>query len=167
LKKLFKKLLPIKICACAYIARRDAVQNCFQINYEVKIFTKQHKSGLKKIDIRLNNNKKCYAVFDNGLLVHESWVFKKKLLATQLALRDAHIVGDSYTIPTYQQKGIYTNLLKLIISQSDKDIVIFVSPENIASVKAIERTGFIKLFKFELLRFSGFKIRLKKHENKN
>ena len=140
--------------------------NCY-LDYEVKIFTRQSKSGIGKIDVRLNYNDKCFAAFDNNVLVHESWIFKKKLLARQLGLRNVYTVGDSYTIPKYRQKGIYTNVLKLIISQRDKDLVIFVSPENIASVKAIEKAGFKKSFEFELLRFLGFKIRLQKHEGKN
>jgi hypothetical protein len=167
LKKLFKKLLPLRIQSRAYIFKKNVKQDNFCMNYDLKIFTKNNKSGIKKIDEQLSNNNVCYAVFDNDLLIHTSWIFKKKLLSKQIGIRSTYIIGESHTIITYRGKGIYTNVLKIISSQKDKDIVIFVSPHNLSSVKAIEKAGFKKLYEFELMRFLGFKMRFIKYENRN
>jgi len=147
--------------------RKNVKQDDFCMKYDLRIFNKNSKSSIKKIDAKLNRNSDCYAVFDNNLLVHTSWVFRRKLLATQLGFDNIYTVGESNTIPTYQGKGIYTNVLKMISLQKDKDIVIFVSPNNQSSVRGIEKAGFKKLYEFELSRFFGLKIGPVKYECKN
>jgi hypothetical protein len=167
LRKLFKKILPIKIHACVYILKENIKRDESQMLYDLKVFNKANKSGIKKIDAKVTGNNDCYAVFDKDILVHTSWVFKKKLLTTQLGLRNVYTVGDSNTIATYQGKGIYTNVLRMISSEKDNDIVIFVSPDNQSSVRGIEKAGFKKLYEFRLSRFLGVKIGSVKYEDKN
>src|SRR4030095_12634150 len=100
------------------------------MNYKLKVFRQNNKRGIKKIDTQLSSNNECYAVFDKDVLVHTSWVFKKKLLSSQLGFHNTYIVGDSSTIVTHRGKGIYTCVLRTISSQKDKDIIIFVTPQN-------------------------------------
>jgi hypothetical protein len=167
LKKLFKKIAPVKIYGCAYIFKKKIKREDFYINNQLRVFTKNNKSGIKKIDAQLNSNNECYAVFDNDMVVHTSWLFKKKLLTTQLGFRDVYTIGNSYTVETYRGKGIYTGVLKMICSQKDKEILIFVSPYNLSSKRAIEKAGFEKLYEFQLFRFLGVKIRIRKSEDRN
>jgi hypothetical protein len=162
LKKIFKKLLPAKIHLCAYIFRKNVIQNNYCLNYTLKVFTGNKKSGIKKIDSQISNNNECYAVFDDDKLIHATWVFKRKLLTSQLGIHNVYTAGDSYTIESYRGQGIYTNILKLISSEKEKDIIIFVDPNNLSSIRGIEKAGFSKLYEFILIRFLGLKIRLMK-----
>lgn len=163
--KHIRKLFPTKIVACVYISQPLNIKASNELmEYELKIHSLKSKSGIKTIDSKLSANNKCYAVYDGDRLVHTSWVFKNKLLATQLGFKDSFVIGDCVTIADYRGKGIFPKILQVIASESQKDLIVFVSIENAASKKSIQKAGYEKLFCFELTRFIGLKIRLHKYD---
>jgi hypothetical protein len=134
--------------------------------FTLKIIGEKEKSGYPKIDNKKNNNNTCYAVFDNDKLIHESWIFKKKLLTAQLGFRLAQTVGDCYTIDSYKGKGIYTFVLKKILADHlQKQLIIYTDKSNEVSIKGILKAGFVKLYSFKIVRILGIKLFVRRYEN--
>ena len=55
-----------------------------------------------------------------------------------------NILYDFFTDVNYRGLGLYQNILKLIINSNVGKNYIFALNENIASIKAIEKVGFLK-----------------------
>ena len=163
MSKLLKKLLPVKIKALVYFMPKESDINIDASLFEVKIFTGNYRSGIDKIDKRTNENNSCYTVFINSELAHVTWLFKNKLLTKQLGEKNAYTVGDSLTNEKYRGKGIYPFVLRTIAKATSKDIIIYVEPDNIASVRGIEKAGFKKKYSFSMIRFLGVKLWCTKH----
>ena len=93
MKRVLKKLSFVRIHACVYLSNDHSRYHDFHFPFEYKIFDKETKSGIRKIDKKIKKDNKCFAVFNNEELVHTSWVFKRNLLAKQLKFKNVHIVG--------------------------------------------------------------------------
>lgn len=163
MKKLIKKLSPKKISAIVYSFPRGATNDIPVMPFELKVFSENRKSGMPKMDKKLHSKNQCYAVVENGRIVHSTWLFENTLLTKQLGEYNVYTAGDSFTLEKYRGKGIYTNVLKAIVASCNKDIFIYVEPNNIASIKAIEKAGFCKRYSFIMIRFLGIKVWCRKY----
>ncbi|MFZ1800785.1 MAG: hypothetical protein WAU24_13045 [Chitinophagaceae bacterium] len=136
-------------------------------NLNLHIYSAKNKSGNIKIDKKLSAGNVCYSVMsEKGLIVHQSWIFKKKLLTRQLGFKLAYTIGDCWTIPEFRGKGIYTYVLDVIKNDNlGKSIVIYCATTNAASIRGIEKAGFTKLYHFSLTRLLGLKIKFQIHEH--
>ena len=136
-------------------------------NLHLHIYSAKNKSGSIKIDKKLSAGNVCYSVVsEKGIIVHQSWIFKKKLLTRQLGFKLAYTIGDCWTIPEFRGKGIYTNVLDIIKNDNlGKSIVIYCALTNAASIRGIEKDGFSKLYYFTLTRLLGLKIKFQIHEH--
>ena len=134
--------------------------------FYLKVFDKDIKTGFNIIDRNKKNNNVCFAVFDQDKIIHTTWVFKNKLLASQLGYKHLLTIGDSVTGEAYRGRGIYPAVLSSIRQQfKHYGLIIFTEPGNTASQKGILKAGFIKLYRFKLVRLLGMKIYLKRYEN--
>ena len=66
-------------------------------------------------------------------------------------------IGPCYTIVNERGKGLYPNLLRHIINgNKDKDMYMIVHKNNIASIKGVEKAGFVKFAVGEKNKFGVF-----------
>jgi hypothetical protein len=167
MKKRIKKLFPVKIEALAYYLPKKPQVELMGQPFEIKIFTTDSLSGIKKIDLKLNKSNSCYAVFINNELAHTTWLFKNKLLTNQLGEKNVFTVGDSLTNEKFRGKGIYPYVLRYISMEAERPVIIYVDESNISSIKGIEKAGFIKKYSFSMLRLLGIKIWSNKYAAEN
>jgi hypothetical protein len=167
MKRLLRKLLQVKISAIAYFLPKQNGVKADDGFFDLRIFTVENKSGIKKIDNKLSSNNECYAVFVDGALAHVTWLFRKKLLTKQLGGKNVNSAGDSFTYNQYRGRGIYTHVLKTIAERANKDIIIYVDEDNFPSIKGIEKAGFKKRYSFTIWRLLGVKIWSRKYADKN
>ena len=81
-------------------------------------------------------------LLDNQLVVHYSYITSKTFRFPFMSNNDIQI-GPCYTHHKYRSKGIFTEILKIIISCNSKNNVwIYANLKNIASHKAFEKSGF-------------------------
>jgi hypothetical protein len=162
-----KSLLPKRITAIIFInepAKNKEVQ--LPDGLKIEVYDTKKLSGINKIDSKLKHNNKCYAVFDEkGVLAHQSWIFKFKLLTWQLGFRNVLTIGNCVTTSSFKGKGIYPCVLQRIQKNyAPSKIVIYCDPLNIASIRGIEKAGFTKMYQFSMKRILGIKISLQKNE---
>ena len=164
MKKVLKKLKYKAVENIVFSTKPGDDLKILPLLFQLKVFEKNIKTGINIIDRNKNSNNVCYAVFDNEKINHTSWVFKDKLLAKQLGYNNALTVGDSVTDEKYRGMGIYPAVLSSIMQQfKNTQLIIFTEPANTASQKGILNAGFIKLYRFKLIRFLGMKIYLKRY----
>ena len=81
---------------------------------------------------------------DANLIIHFTYLTPKMFRFPFMKRRDLQI-GPCETIPEYQRKGIYSSVLKLVLevcAKSERSIWIYTAPNNLASQKAIVKSGF-------------------------
>jgi hypothetical protein len=106
---------------------------------------------------------KAYAVSDRGKLVHVSLVFRHNLMARQLGFRKVLTIGNCFTDEEYRGQGLYPAVLRRIRADfPDRAFVVFVEPDNVASVRGLERAGFRRLYEFVMYRFFGICLHKRK-----
>ena len=133
--------------------------------FTIKIFDKDFSNEITLSRDREINNSICYAVYKDDELIHESWVFKSKLLATQLGYKRKFIIGNSVTKENYRGQGIYPFILHFILKNNpDKKFIIFTDVSNNSSEKGILKAGFFRVYRFKLIRLLGIKIYLRRYD---
>ena len=83
-------------------------------------------------------------LLENNLVVHSIYITSKTYRFAYMNKKDINI-GQAETLPDYRGRGIFTNLMKLILeyfSNTDISVWVYCDINNIASQKAIERAGF-------------------------
>ena len=164
--KFIAKLKPKVIEGLAFSNTVSSSRTVFPLSYTLKIISTNEKTGFAKIDKKKSSSNTCYAVFDNGELIHESWIFKQKLLTRQLGYRSAETVGDCYTLDSYRGKGIYTAVLnRILFDYSGKQLIIYADDFNESSVKGIIKAGFRRLYRFKVVRLLGLKVLVRRYED--
>lgn len=96
-----------------------------------------------------------FFVKDGDFLVHKSKIFKKSLLLKSFGYKQPLMtIGDAFTDNKYRGKGIYPAVLERIVSKHLKDssLYLLVSPDNIPSIRGIEKAGFSKIARLKCLK---------------
>jgi hypothetical protein len=117
--------------------------------YAIQKFTRSYPSKDISINEILENRKCiCYAVQNNDLYVHKSWVYFDTLILRKIGSPSRNpIIGDCFTDPNFRGNHLYPQVLAHIIGdiftnyQIDH-LFILVSTKNTPSIKGIERAGF-------------------------
>lgn len=161
MKALIKKIKFKKIESLVYSNKNNDIIEDTAIKYSLQIFKEGEKTNIHHVD-----NKKfyrAYVVFDEQKFVHVSCMFKNNLLAAQLGYKNAFTIGECVTSNNYKGQGIYPSVLKKIKADYKNDqLIVFVQPNNLASIKGIEKAGFHKLYQFIMYRFLGINLFTKK-----
>jgi RimJ/RimL family protein N-acetyltransferase len=145
MKKLIKRFRIIHIDA--FIYKMDHF-----IDYNVSSFKYQIEKSRKK-------NKWCYTIKEGDTLVHTSYLYDSVFLL-KLLKKNGPVIGDCYTNKQYRGQSIYPQVINKIAFETLKkgiqDVFIVVSPENISSIKGIEKAGFTKFASIKGTRWLWF-----------
>lgn len=90
------------------------------------------------------------AVDAQGLVTSYGFVlfdsFYKRILAER---RDTPMIGNCFTLPAWRGRGLYPRLLvatcQHLVAQGHSRAIITCAPDNLASVRGIERAGFRRI----------------------
>jgi hypothetical protein len=128
----------------------------------IERFNLSRLSGIPSIDHNIRGQRECYVVIEKGEVTHYSWLFFDVLLPWQFGFDPTvPVIGACVTYPAFRGRHIFTKVLNHIISDlnarsvSDKAYIL-VSPQNTASIRAIERAGFKRLAHLRGARYFGF-----------
>jgi GNAT superfamily N-acetyltransferase len=111
---------------------------------------------------RLGKGTECYLALEGDVIVHASWVTTRAAWVGELGRYftpspSSAYVYESFTTPSARGRGIYPAVLEHIagtLSQSGIDrLWIGVGADNVPSIRAIEKGGFVPAFEV------GFEIR--------
>lgn len=139
-------------------------------NGDIKVFTPKiwrlslHKEprSLKTLAVRLlfqfttRGKAKIYYMTNSDELMHTSYVVPQCNKFPFLGKNDYEI-GPCFTYPKHRGKGIYPYVLRHICNSfgnSDTTFYMIVDDANIASIKGIEKAGFIKYGVVEVSKYT-------------
>lgn len=113
-----------------------------------------------KIDVQqINNDKKRYYIEDNGILVHDSFLYEKVYLL-RLINKKGPVIGSCFTNIKYRGQSIYPYVINRIavdeLNSGKKEVFMIVDQDNISSIKGIEKAGFEKLVSIKTKRWLWF-----------
>lgn len=100
-----------------------------------------------------------YCLWDGESLAHKSKIFRKSYILTSLNYPSPIItIGDCLTPDKYRGKGLYPKMLRYLITKFsvEHNVYILVDPDNIASIKGIEKAGFQKISRVKAKKFGPF-----------
>jgi RimJ/RimL family protein N-acetyltransferase len=103
---------------------------------------------------RLDSGARCHGCLLGGELVNVGWTsvgYLELVPGIRVLDKDSIAIYDCYTLPAFRAKGYYTeSLIRMLRQIRDAGAVralIAVDPDNVASIKAIERAGFRPLYR--------------------
>lgn len=116
--------------------------------------------GFEIISELISKRKKKYCINNNGVLVHQSFLYIKVFLL-KLIQKKGPVIGDCYTNPEYRGKSIYPFVIQTIakeVLQNSKKTAVFmiVNQDNLSSIKGIEKVGFTKFASINAQRWLCF-----------
>jgi len=103
-----------------------------------------------------------FTIIEDGILVHRSRVFFKSNLLSNFGFsKPLMTIGDCLTDDRYRGKGIYPEVIRYLGSKFSKErrVYILVAPDNIPSIRGIEKAGFTFLTRLQAYRFLIFYLR--------
>jgi len=110
----------------------------------------------------------CHGFFLDGRLVHVGWTspgYLEPEPGTRIRDHDCSGIHDCFTVPEYRARGIYTDcLIRLLVHARDRGFLralIAVDPDNLASIRAIEKVGFQRLYRLTISRRLGWRYQRK------
>ena len=102
---------------------------------------------------RLASGSLCHGLFLDRELVNIGWTsrgFLELVWGVRILDGDSAAIYDCYTLPAFRSRGIYADsLIRMLRQIRDEGVphaLIAVAPDNIPSVRAIEKVGFRPLY---------------------
>nr|WP_321228523.1 hypothetical protein [uncultured Psychroserpens sp.] len=97
---------------------------------------------------QITPNKNQFKLLNANQIIHRSTLFKKVFLL-KLIHKKGPVIGDCYTHADYRGLSLYPKMIHYIaktclFEENIKELFIIVDTINIASIRGIEKTGFIK-----------------------
>lgn len=130
ISKILRKTKIINIDVFLYEATEKTLKFNTDIEYQVI-----HKS---------ENGLESYWVYDEGNVVHKSFIFKNVHLLSLLN-RSGITIGNCYTNPEYRGQSIYPKIISYIYKEKKQQTLMIVDSNNISSIKGIEKAGFKRI----------------------
>jgi len=156
LKKLLRlwKIIPIDVIV--YSMTKDTIADFKNLDYPIQV-------------AQISPNKKQFFITDDGLLVHQSFLFKK-LFLLKIINEVGPTIGDCNTLEAYKGKSIYPYVINYIAKEellhnNQKEVFIIVNSNNESSIRGIEKAGFKTHTKIKAKRFLVFHFGV--HRNSN
>jgi hypothetical protein len=114
----------------------------------------------------VSRNKKRYFIKVADKVIHESFLFEK-LFVLSLIGKTGPTIGDCRTVEAFKGKSIYPFVINYIareeiLKNHRKEVFIIVHPNNLSSIKGIEKAGFQLHTKVKAKRFLFFHFNIKK-----
>lgn len=98
------------------------------------------------LHIFANRDYSLFLIYDSKAIVHRSVITPRYFRFPFMAREDLQI-GDTWTMPEYRGKGLATFAIQKIVELHKKPGRRFwyvVEEDNIPSIRAVEKTGFVK-----------------------
>ncbi len=123
------------------------------VSIDIFIYRMTEANLSELIDLEFNiqkenvpNSKKRYFITENGVVVHNSFLFEKAHIL-RLLQKNGPVIGDCYTNPDYRGKFIYPFVInhiakELIEERKNTEVFIIVNTNNLNSIRGIEKAGF-------------------------
>jgi RimJ/RimL family protein N-acetyltransferase len=115
-----------------------------------------------QIDKSRKKNKWCYVIKEGNILVHASYLYDTVFLL-KLLKKKGPVIGDCYTNKHYRGQSIYPHVINKIALETLKkgveEVFIVVNPENMGSIKGIEKAGFNKFASIKGTRWLWFYLK--------
>ncbi len=146
--KILKKIFPKKINQLVYF-----------IDKNTELPELKFKGENSKILINKNNKLINHKLLINDNLAYKSNTHKKIHLMKCINKYHYPVVGDCYTYESFRGKSIYPYMLQktsIDALQKNNEVYVLVSPDNIPSIKGIEKSGFILLCSIQAIRIGYF-----------
>jgi predicted GNAT family N-acyltransferase len=105
-----------------------------------------------------------FQLLKNNDLIHRSRVFFKSNLLDNFNFSKPYvIIGDCFTDDRYRGRGIYPLVIRYLadIYCKENQVYILVSPDNLSSIKGIEKAGFRFMANLQGIRILFFYIQKK------
>lgn len=132
-------------------------------NVVVQRARKPQKTGIAKLDRKLNDSNYCYYVSNGKDLLHQNWIFYKSRLLRQFGFLELPLLGDGFTVEELRGKGIQpfviTAMLRDLLEEGYKGAFTLVSPGNASSIRGVEKAGFVLRAHIKSQRFLGICFR--------
>ncbi len=139
----------LEAASCALAPRLPLERRTLELDELLQLGYYKALSFPEMVRDRLGSGAACHGFFLDGVLVNIAWTTRDHLdMEPGLVLREPSSVGifDCFTFPEHRGKGIYLDtLIRLIRDARDAQVStvwIAVHPQNLPSIKAIERAGF-------------------------
>jgi hypothetical protein len=162
IRGLLRKLRPVSIHTLVYGSPSPLAVNP---DLEVRSTEDRRKSGIREIDRKAGWRRTAYYVTVDGRLAHVSWVFRRNLLARQLGFKEESVIGDCATFEPFKGRRLYGDTVNYIMkTHPDRKYILFVVPENAASIRGLERIGLVRKGLFTVRRFLGLAYKIIKHD---
>jgi hypothetical protein len=119
---------------------------------------------------KLLENENEFTIHEKEVLVHRSRVFYKSNLLSNFGFPEPLLtIGDCVTNDNYRGKGIYPHVIKYLGSRFSKgrEVYVLVAPDNIASIRGIEKAGYTFVARLRAFRFLIFYFRKLSSPNKH
>lgn len=153
IRKLYRQLRPRKVETLVYgfdLGRQTIPAVAVRDTIEVET----HK---------VDNKRRIFRALVDGAEVNRNYLYTGNLLARQLGYRRLPLVGDCSTAEQCRGRNIYPYMLTQMLhwlkdNEAAQQVLIFVAPGNIPSVKGIEKAGFKKLRHVIVYRFLGMSM---------
>ncbi len=116
---------------------------------------------------QLPDGKTRFSLTDNGIFVHNSFVFPKIRLL-KLLRKNGPAIGDCVTSADYRGRAIYPKVIngiaRELLSKGEKEVFIVVNHDNVSSIRGIEKAGFEWFAEIRAKRwlFFYFSVRVKR-----
>jgi RimJ/RimL family protein N-acetyltransferase len=92
------------------------------------------------------SNKWSYAIYENGITVHQSYLYDHIFLLNALN-KTGPVIGDCFTNKLYRGQSIYPTVInriaKEVLKDENQEVFMVVNRDNIISIKGIEKAGFV------------------------
>ncbi len=119
---------------------------------------------------RLDSGELCHGYLLDRKLANLGWTSRGYLeIAPGVRIYEEHSIGiyDCYTFPAFRSRGIYTDslirMLRQIRHEGVSRSLIAVAPDNVPSIRAIEKVGFSPLYRATISQRFG-RTRLRESE---
>lgn len=118
------------------------------LGYVVHRFDAKHTSGIPEIDRRLVRERICYAIFEDGVVIHEVWVEFDVLLPSRFGFEfGTPLLGGGFTVPHARGRGLQKTTLahaiRDLLASGYKQVYTMVSPDNEPSLRGVHKVGFV------------------------
>jgi len=146
----FKKILPKKLDQLVYVVHRETPLKTVAIQFD---------ETASKIEVDDQETVMRHKLLINDEVAYKSNTHKKVHFLKTIGKYQYPVIGDCYTYEKFRGKSIYPYMLQkasITALKTHDTVFILVSPENLASIRGIEKSGAVLHSRITTIRFGVF-----------
>lgn len=156
-------LKPVFVCQDLYEATAENWRCDVSLIPDSLTFSRHSSSeptGITQFDRKLGDGRTLYLTRIAENVVHEGSIFPFVRFPVRFGFPNCPVIGGCFTVPDYRGRQIYPATLRHILSeelnpQTCPRIHILVASDNTASIRGIEKSGFVKVARLSAWRIAG------------